>query len=84
MLAFDHHADPLRAGGIHHFAGDLRREPLLNLQAPRVDIDNPRELAQSEDFFLRDIADVAAPEKREHMVLAHAVHLDVARDDHVV
>src|SRR4029077_20814621 len=41
-------------------------------------------LAESDYFSLRQIADVAAAEKREHVVLAQAVERDVLDQHHLV
>ena len=84
MPALDDDAHAVRRGNVHDFVGDLGREPFLNLQPPCKTIHDPCELAQAEDFLVRDIADVAFAEERKHVVFAQAVDLDVARNDHVV
>src|SRR5262249_50278370 len=42
------------------------------------------ELGNSEDAAAGDVADVAASEERQHVMLAEAVDLDVLADDHAV
>ena len=46
MPRFDHHAHSLRFDHLLNRLRDLRGQPLLNLQAPREEFDQPRNLAQ--------------------------------------
>jgi hypothetical protein len=64
--------------------GDLFGEPLLDLQAAREQIDQPRQLAHPHHTTVGNVADVATTEERQQVVLAKAVQLDVAGDHHVV
>src|SRR3954470_3001564 len=82
VARLDHDRDALRVDRLHDDLRDLLGEPLLELQAARVEIDEPRELAYAEHLAVRQVADVAAAEERQHVVLAHAVDLDVLHDDH--
>ena len=84
MARFDHHAHALRVDRIHDCLRDLLGQPLLQLQPARVHVDQTRELADAEDRAARDVADVAAAEERQHVVLAQAVELDVLHDHHAV
>ncbi len=56
---------------------DLRREPFLDLQAPREDVNETSELAQAHDLLVRDVADMRDTHKREHVMLAEGADLDV-------
>src|SRR4051812_16655681 len=62
---------------------DLAREALLNLQAARETVDEPRELADADDFA-RQVADACLAVERQHVVLAGGVKADAAQDDHLV
>ena len=58
-------------------------KPLLDLQAPREHVDEPRELRQARDVpgLAGDVADVGDAEERHHVVLAQAPQLDVPHED---
>ena len=84
MARFDHHADALGIDRLHDFLGYLLGEALLKLQPSRVHVHHPRQLGYAEYPAARYIADVASSEKREHVVFAKAVHLDVLHDHHTV
>ena len=62
----------------------LLGEALLKLQAARVHVHQPRQLGHAEYPAARYVADVASSEKRQHVVLAKAVDLDVLHDHHAV
>ena len=64
--------------------GDLVGQALLNLQAAREDVDQPRDLAQAEHPALRDVGDVALAEERQQVMLAETVEVDVPDDHHLV
>ena len=59
---------------------DLARQALLNLKPAAEDVDQPRSLAETNDFVSRDVCDVTFAEKRQDMVLAQAVEIDVLDD----
>src|SRR3954468_7425128 len=82
MARFDHHAHALGVDRLHHHLGDLLGEALLKLEPARKHIHQSRELAYTEDTAVGDIADMAAAEKREHVMLAEAIELDVLHDHH--
>jgi len=82
VARLDHHADTPGADLLHHDLRDLLGEPLLQLQAPREDVHQARELRHAEYLAVRDVADVAAAVERQQVVLAHAVELDVLDDHH--
>ena len=48
---------------------DLLRQPLLNLQPPSIDLDDPRQLGQADNPSVRDIGDVRATEEWQQVVL---------------
>ena len=50
--------------------GDLLGESLLDLQPPREDVDDPRELREPDDAPRRDIRDVDLPEEWQQVMLA--------------
>jgi len=84
MHGLDDHADPT---GLEHLldrAGHLLGEPLLHLQAPGEDLDEPRQLREPNDLAGGNVGDVDLTEKREHVVLAQRIHLDVAHHDHAL
>ena len=58
--------------------GDLAGKPLLNLQAARVHVHEPGHFAESDDFLVRNVGDVAFAEERQQVVLAQAIELDVS------
>src|SRR6266404_7161680 len=84
VARFDHHAHALGVDRLHDFLGYLLGEALLKLQPSRVHVHHPRQLGHAEYPAARYIADVAPPEKGEHVVFAKAVHLDVLHDHHTV
>jgi hypothetical protein len=49
MLGLQHHADALRLELGLQPAGDLRGQPLLDLQVAREQLDDATELAQTDD-----------------------------------
>src|SRR4051812_12057801 len=77
MLCFNDHTDTARLQFPHQRISDLHREILLDLEAPGKHIDDARHLRQTNDFAVRDISDVSFPDKREQMMFAHGVELDV-------
>jgi hypothetical protein len=84
VAALHHDAHPFGLGLVQHGLGHLLGQPLLDLQAAREAVHDARDLADAEHLVFGDVAHVAAPVERQQMVLAEAVDLDVAHDDHVV
>jgi hypothetical protein len=80
---FDGDGDAARADRLLDGFRDLCREPLLDLEALREAVRESRELREADDAARRELADVDAAEKGQHVVLAHALALDVANDDHL-
>ena len=69
---------------LHDDLGDLSGQSLLHLQAPRKNIDQPGQFAQSDHLSGWDIRDMAASEEWQQMVLAQAEDLNVLHDHHFV
>lgn len=75
-LGDDHHAFGLEWP--HQRIGDLLREALLELKAARQEIDQARDLRESDDAAPRQVADVHRAVERKEMMLAERMELDVA------
>src|SRR3990172_3814534 len=73
--------DRTRGGGTPR-AGDLLREALLDLESPREDVHDARQLGESDDAAVRDVGHVRLAEERQQVVLAERIHLDVADHHH--
>src|SRR6185312_14139747 len=84
MRRLDDDGDAL---GLQHLAqgvGDLRRHLLLDLQALRIDLDEPRQLRDADDAAVRQIGDMRLADDRRDMVLAMRFEADVLQYDHLV
>ena len=84
VAGFNDNAHSLRFDGFLNRLGNLGSQPFLDLQAPGKDFDEPRNLAQANDFAFGNIGDVNLAKERQHVVLAEAEHLDVFDDHHLV
>ena len=84
VLGLDHDAHALRRELALKPAGDLGREALLNLQAARVQLDDPAELGQPQDPVPREVAEMGDAVEGKHVVLAERVEGDVASDHELV
>jgi hypothetical protein len=84
MRRFHHHGDAERANFFSNRLRDLIRETFLDLKAASEDIDEARDLAEADDPSLRNVGDVAPAEKRQQVMLAEAVEVDVLDDHHLV
>ena len=58
MLGLADDDDSLRFERLHERIGNLLGEPLLNLKAPREQIDDARDLGQADDVAAGKVADV--------------------------
>ena len=67
-----------------YVGGPAAKTTLLNLEAAGEDVDEARDLAQANHLGARNIGDVALAEKRQQMVFAKAVEVDVLDDHHLV
>ena len=81
MLCFDYHADATGIGRIHDRFRNLLRQSLLNLQPACIHIDDASDFGQAQHLARRQITDVTIPEKRQYVMFAQRVKLDVL-DDH--
>src|SRR5262252_4415901 len=70
MLRFHHDRDTARLQYLLDRTRDLRGQVLLRLQAPRVHVDQPRQLGEPDHPFDRSIGDVRLAVERHHVVLA--------------
>ena len=77
------HAHAPRLEALHQEVGDLLGHPLLDLQAARVHLDDPRDLRQPDHPAPRDVGHGGRPEERQQVVLAQGVERDVLDDDHL-
>src|SRR5262249_39369086 len=84
VLALHDHCHALRLQMRLDGVGDLLRELLLHLKALGEHVDHPGELAESDDAPVRDVADVSLPDEGDHVMLAVAVHLDIADEYELV
>src|SRR5215472_12772406 len=84
MAGLDDYADALRFNHFLNCLGNLSGEAFLDLQAARKEFDETRNFAQSDNPSVWNIGYMHLAEKRQHMVLAQAEHLDVFDDDHLV
>ena len=82
MRRLDHDADAARVQLFHQQVRDRFRHPLLELRTFRDRLDDPRDLAQPDDAPLRQIADMRLSDKRQQVVFAHRMEVDVLHDHH--
>ena len=62
---------------LHQCVGDLGGELFLNLQPAGKHVDDARDFGKADDFAIWDVGDVRPPDKRQQMMFAHRVELDV-------
>src|SRR5947208_15665106 len=84
MARFNDHADALRFYRFLNRLSKLRGQPLLDLQAAGEDFDQTRNLAQADDFAVRNICEMDFAKERQDVVLSEAEHLDIFNDHHFV
>src|SRR5580700_86640 len=84
VTGFDDYADALRLDDFLDGLGNLRGKALLDLETTRKKLDQARNFAQADYSAFWDIGDVHFAEKRQHVMLAEAEHLNVFDDDHFV
>src|SRR5687768_970264 len=77
------HRHAARVDRLEYRLRDLVRHALLNLQAPREHVDEPRDLAQPDDPRIRNVRDMTLAEERQQVVFAQAVEINVLDDDHL-
>src|SRR6476661_4378505 len=64
--------------------GDLRGQPLLDLEAPSEAVQHARELADADDAVLRQVGDRRLADDRRHVVLAMRLERDVLEEHDLV
>src|SRR5216683_3020375 len=84
MASLDDHTDPARSDEGIDCLCYLPSHPFLKLKPVGVSVDQPRQLAQTYDPAVGNVADVRAPKEREQMMLTQTEEADVLHDDHVV
>jgi hypothetical protein len=84
VLGLDHHGHTAWPQRLLQFVGNLRGESFLDLQTPGIDLDQACEFAEADNTIRRQIGDVGATGKRDHVVFAMRLHSDVAHDDRTV
>ena len=84
VLGLDHHGDAARLQDLVDRGRDLRGQVLLRLQAPRVDVDQPRDLGQADDAPDRHIGDMRLAGERHHVMLAMRIERNIAHQHEVV
>ena len=77
-------ADAERPDFVAQRLGDLTGQSFLHLQAARKDLDQARDFAEPDDAALRYVGDVTFSEKRQQVMLAEAIEVDVLDDHHLV
>lgn len=84
VLGLDHdrHAHGLER--IFESGGDLGGQALLDLQSPGEQVHDSRDLADTDDFAVGDIADVGFSEKWHEMMFAKTENLNIFDDDHFI
>ena len=78
MYAFDDHADAFGFEYVLNTVSDLRRHGLLNLQTPGECFDNPCQLADTDDFSVRQIADMNFAYDWCHVVFTMRLEADLS------
>src|SRR5205085_3856659 len=59
--------DAVRVDQLDERVGDLLAEPLLDGEAPRVELDEPGQLGDADDLVARDVGDVRVAEERQRV-----------------
>ena len=75
----DNYRNALRLEDFVDGIGDLRCHLFLDLQAPGVDVDNARELADAHDTVVRQVGDVCPAYDGREMVLAVQFEANIAQ-----
>jgi hypothetical protein len=76
VLGLQNDADSLRLQLVLEPAGDLGRQPLLDLERAGEVVDDAGELREAEDPLARQIADVGDADERQQVVLAERMERD--------
>src|SRR5918995_1638840 len=84
MLGLKYDADSLGLELAVEPLGDVRGEPLLDLQVPSEQLDDAAELAEADQRLAGEIADVCHSVERQQVMHAQRVKRDRAGDDQLV
>jgi len=84
VATLDNDTDPARRDHGIDGVRYLPSHPFLKLKPVGIGVDEARQLAQTHDPAVRNVADVRAPEEWKEMVLTQTEEGDVLHDDHVV
>src|SRR3546814_4115531 len=83
-LGLDDHRHAARVQDAVEGVGDLVRHALLDLQAPRIDVHQARELGDPHHALAGQVGDVGNAADRGHVVFAGGAQRDVAQQHDVV
>jgi hypothetical protein len=70
VFGLDHHPDAFGGKVLLQRVGDLLGQPLLDLQVPGEQLDDPGQLRQSKDAFTGQVTDMGDAMKGQQVVLA--------------
>src|SRR5258705_5493449 len=84
MRAFADHGNAERIDLLADCLRNLICHPFLDLETPCKHIHKPRNLAESDHALAREVRDVTLAEKRQQVMLAQRVEVDVLDDHHFV
>src|SRR5580704_12464249 len=82
MLGLEYHGDAERVDLRHESLRDLRRQPLLHLQPPRVYFHQSRQLREPDDLPIGQIRDMRLAHEGEHVMLAQGIEIQILAQDH--
>ena len=77
MFCLDDDGNTVGMESFHQRIRHLHRQVLLNLQPAGEDVDNARHFGKPDHFSVWDVSDVRLADKRQQMMLAHRVELNV-------
>ena len=84
MLGFDNHCCTASACLLNQCGGNLVGQVLLYLQTPCIHINDACNLRETDHFAFRQVGDVALADKRQHVMLAHRIQLNILHNNHFV
>ena len=84
MLTFENDSHAFRIHALHYRFGDLFCKFFLNLQSSCETVNYTRKFRNPKNLPARNVTDRASSVKRKHVILAHRINLNVAKNDHVI
>ncbi len=69
---------------VHQGVRNLGREPFLDLQAPRVNLDHPRDLRKADDSAVRQVRNVSLTVEGQQVMLAQRIEVEIPAQDHLL